>query len=100
VWRPERRLEIIRARGGGQAIAAPTGQFTLTEAQRCLLVDSVRGEGLPQVQVANGATVPSCAGAQTVIMQIPMIERYRLFLDNNQVVLVDPSSREVIDVVR
>jgi hypothetical protein len=37
---------------------------------------------------------------QTVITQIPMIERYRLLLDNNQVVLVDPSSREVIDVVR
>jgi Protein of unknown function (DUF1236) len=102
-------VEIIST-GGGQAMAAPaaapTRQITLTEAQRRLLVDSVRGEALPQaqVQVANGATVPADVALapvpQTVITQIPMIERYRLFLDNNQVVLVDPSSREVVDVVR
>jgi hypothetical protein len=29
-----------------------------------------------------------------------MIERYQLFVANDQVVLVDPDTREVVDVVR
>ena len=29
-----------------------------------------------------------------------MIERYRLFLANDQVVLVDPGTRVVVDIVR
>ena len=53
---------------------------------------------------ADGAAVPADVTLEpvpdAVVAQIPMIERYRLFVANDRVVLVDPDMREVVDVVR
>ena len=35
-----------------------------------------------------------------VVAQVPMIERYRVAVANNRVVLVDPGTRVVVHVVR
>jgi len=52
---------------------------------------------------ADGATVPVEVTLEPVphevVAQIPMIERYRLFLTNDRVVLVDPDTREVVEVI-
>ena len=40
------------------------------------------------------------SGPRSVVVQIPMIERYRVFVARDRVVLVDPDTREVVDVVR
>lgn len=102
-----RVVEIIREGGPPQAMErAP--KINLTEAQQRMLFEAVRQEGVPeapvQAELADGATVPPDVTLepvpQAVIVQIPMIERYRLFVANDQVVLVDPDTREVVDVVR
>jgi hypothetical protein len=79
----------------------------LTDSQERLLLDSVRDEGLPGAQIAElavGETVPQDVQLQpapsAVVAQIPMIERYRVFMANDQVVLVDPQTRAVVDIVR
>jgi hypothetical protein len=94
--------------GASAGVAAGGGQVTLTQAQQRLLIDSVRQENLTAAQVqdlANGVTVSEDVQLQpvpqAVVAQIPMIERYRVFLaDNDRVALVDPSTRTVIDVVQ
>jgi hypothetical protein len=112
---------VVETIGGGGTVAsqqpvgagqmtqpARAGQVTLTQAQQRLLIDSVRQENLTAAQVqdlANGVTVSEDVQLQpvpqAVVAQIPMIERYRVFLaDNDRVALVDPSTRTVIEVVQ
>jgi Protein of unknown function (DUF1236) len=102
-------VEVIRPGGVAEAPAEPPpAAVTLTDAQRQLLLESVRNEGLPEAPVAQltvGETVPQdvklTPAPSVVVAQIPMIERYRLFLAaENQVVLVDPDTRAVVDIVR
>src|SRR5271166_1058109 len=102
-----RVVEIIREGGPTQAMEGPP-RINLTEAQQRMLFEAVRREGVPeapmQAELADGATVPVDVTLepvpQAVVVQIPMIERYRLFVANDEVVLVDPDTREVVDVVR
>jgi hypothetical protein len=102
-----RVVEIIREGGPTQAMERPP-RINLTEAQQRMLFEAVRREGVPeapvQAELADGATVSPDITLepvpQAVIAQIPMIERYWLFVANDQVVLVDPDTREVVDVVR
>ena len=100
-------VEIIRPGGVAQATETPPAGLNLTDSQRRLLLDSVRDERLPGVQIAelaNGETVPQDVELQpapsAVVAEIPMIERYRVFMANDQVVLVDPQTRAVVDIVR
>jgi hypothetical protein len=102
-----RVVEIIREGGPTQAMEGPA-RINLTEAQQHMLFEAVRREGVPEAPVraelADGATVPADVTLepvpQAVVGQIPMIERYRFFVANDQVVLVDPDTREIVDVVR
>jgi len=102
-----RVVEIIREGGPTQAMEGPP-RINLTEAQQRMLFEAVRREGVPEApmraELADGATVPVDVTLepvpQAVVVQIPMIERYRLFVANDEVVLVDPDTREVVDVVR
>jgi hypothetical protein len=103
-----RVVEMIRAGGPMEGMAAPAGRINLTEAQSRMLFETVSREGIPEARVdeefADGATVPAEITLEPVphevIAEIPMIERYRLFRANDRVVLVDPDTREVIDVIR
>ncbi len=91
-------------------VGPPAASANLTDAQRQLLLDSVRDERLPEAQIKiAGLTVGEKApvdvqlapAPSAVVAQVPMIERYRLFVArNDQVVLVDPSTRLVVDVLR
>ena len=101
-----RVVEIIRK--GGEAPQGTMGaaRFNLTEAQRRLLRETVREERLQEAQVAelaDGVTVPQDIELEpvpsVVVTQIPVIERYRLFMSNDRVVLVDPDTRAVVEIV-
>jgi hypothetical protein len=110
IVQPSTRMVVEIIRPGGVA-EAPSGRLpvgvNLTDAQQRLLLESVRNERLPETPIAeltDGETVPQdvplAPVPSTVVAQIPMIERYRLFLANDQVVLVDPGTRVVVDIVR
>jgi hypothetical protein len=88
--------------------APPPVIVNLTDAQQQLLVESVvQTEGLPQNQaldLADGQTVPQNVQLMpvpsAVVAQVPTIERYRVAVAKNRVVLVDPGTRTVVHVVR
>jgi hypothetical protein len=101
--------EIIRPGGVVKARAGPAPvSLNLTDAERQLLLESVRDARLPEAQIAGltvGQTAPRnvqlAPAPSALVAQIPTIERYRLFVArNDQVVLVDPNTRVVVDVVR
>ncbi len=103
-----RIVEMIREGGPMDGMAAPAGRINLTAAQSRMLFETVRREGIPEAsvreEIADGVTVPAEVTLEPVphevVAEIPMIERYRLFLANDRVVLVDPDTREVVDVIR
>jgi hypothetical protein len=103
-----RVVEIIREGSPTEGMAVPAERINLTADQQRMLLETVRREHVPDTaleqELDDGATVPPEVTLElvphAVVAEIPMIERYRLFLANDRVVLVDPDTREVVDVIR
>jgi len=104
-------VEVIRRGGGVHATRETVGRghrLTLNEQQQRLIREAVRKERLPQEQVneqlSYGVAVPQSVTLEpvppTIVAQIPMIEPYRMFITgSDSIVLVDPGTREVVDVI-
>jgi hypothetical protein len=104
-------VEIIQR--GGETHAMREGvsyehRLTLSQSQQRLIRDTVTRDHLPAAQVQEqltyGVTVPQDVTLEPVpqplIVQIPMIEQYRMFITgDDRIVLVDPDTREVVDVI-
>src|SRR5262245_19718873 len=80
----------------------------LTPAQRSTIYRTVTRERVqtsPQsVDVRLGARVPQSVELREipapVVQEIPTVRRYRYMVVNNEVVLVDPATSEVIEIIR
>jgi len=78
----------------------------LTPAQRTTIYRTITRERVvPQAaEVRVGARVPRTATLaeipSTVIEEVPAVQRYRYMVVNNEVVLVDPATSEVVEIIR
>jgi hypothetical protein len=112
IVQPSTRKVIEVIRRGGETHAMLEGgherRLTLSQSQQRLIRDTVTREHLPEAQVGEqlsyGVTVPLDVTLEPVpqplIVQIPMIEQYRMFvMGGDRIVLVDPDTREVVDVI-
>jgi len=80
----------------------------LTPAQRTTIYRTITRErvgAVPDaVDVRLGARVPRTVELRemptTVVQEIPDVRRYRYMVVNNQVLLVDPATSEVIEIIR
>jgi len=83
-------------------------RIELTPAQRTTIFRTVTGERVrtapPAVDVRVGTRLPATIELQemptTVVQEVPAIRRYRYMVVNNEVVLVDPTTSEVIEIIR
>jgi uncharacterized protein DUF1236 len=104
-------VEVIQRGGGTHTTREGAGhghRLTLSQSQQRLIRDSVSREHLPEAQVQEqfsyGVTVPQDVTLEPVpqplIVQIPTIEQYQMFITgDDRIVLVDPDTREVVDVI-
>ena len=80
----------------------------LTPAQRTTIYRTVTRERVrtapAAVDVRLGARVPQAVELSeipsVVIEQVPTVRRYRYMVVNNEVVLVDPATSEVVEIIR
>jgi hypothetical protein len=80
----------------------------LTPAQRTTIYRTVTRERVraaPEtVDVRLGARVPQSVELReipaTLVQEIPDVRRYRYMVVNNEVLLVDPATSEVIEIIR
>jgi len=82
----------------------------LTPAQRTTIYRSVTRERVqmqmvPQgVDVRLGARVPQTVELRempsALVTDVPTVRRYRYMVINNEVVLVDPATSEVVEIIR
>ena len=82
-------------------------QVELTPAQRTTIYRTVTRErrAVPDgVDVRLGARVPQAVELHEipapVVTEIPSVRRYRYMVVNNEVVLVDPTTSEVVEIIR
>lgn len=84
------------------------GYVELSPAQRTVIYRQVVRERpvavVPEVELRVGAPVPSAVELQAfpdeVYVEVPTLRRYRYFNVHNQVVLVDPSTSEIVEIIR
>jgi hypothetical protein len=82
-------------------------RLELTPAQRTTIYRTVTRERVisapPEVDVRVGARVPRTVELReippTVIEEVPVVRRYRTMIVNNEVVLVDPITSEVVEII-
>jgi hypothetical protein len=80
----------------------------LTPAQRTTIYRTVARERVrtapAAVDVRLGARVPQTVELReipsAVIEEVPIVRRYRYMVVNNEVVLVDPTTSEVVEIIR
>ena len=83
------------------------GVVELSPAQRTVIYRHVRERPVavvPQVELRVGAPVPAAVELQAfpdeVYVEVPTLRRYRYFHVHNQVVLVDPATSEIVEIIR
>jgi len=80
----------------------------LTPAQRTTIYRTITRERVraaaPGVDLRLGARVPQAVELSelptAVIEEVPTVRRYRYMVVNNEVVLVDPATSEVVEIIR
>jgi hypothetical protein len=82
-----------------------TGSVTIAPEKRTVTKQRFTGAPVTTVKekVTVGATVPAdvelMAVPDTVVTELPTVKSYRYFRYNDDVVLVDPSSRRVVQII-
>lgn len=105
-----KKVVTVIAKSGGQAgnVGARSthdSRVSLTAQQKRTIRQHVqmRSADVSGVTVAVGETIPSSVQLETfpqvVLQDVPMVGNYRFFVMNDDIVLVDPSDREIVAVV-
>jgi hypothetical protein len=89
-------------------IERPVATIELSPAQRTVIHRHVVRERAvtlpPRVELRVGAPIPSSVELHTfpdeVYVEVPTIKRYRYLYVNNEVVLVDPATSEIVEIIR
>jgi hypothetical protein len=84
---------------------AATGSIAIAPEKRTVIKQRFTGAPVTTVKerITVGSTVPAdvelMAVPETVVTEIPTVKSYRYFRYNDDVVLVDPSSRRVVQII-
>ena len=84
------------------------GYVELTPSQRTVIYREVIRRPpvvvAPQVELRVGAPIPQAVELypvpEEVYVEVPQLRRYRYFNVHNQVVLVDPETSEIVEIIR
>jgi hypothetical protein len=104
-------VEVIPVSGRTQARATrgTRGSVQLNAQQRQRILAYARAEcqtvlAEPGFQVGAGIRIPErielCLFEDEIVQEVGVVQPYRFFVVQNQVVLVDPASHTIVEVVR
>jgi hypothetical protein len=99
-------VEIIHSKGGKQAARKAHATLKLSARQRDTIREYVTREKVTpsQLDVTMGEDVPAAIALQrfpdTVYEEVPEIQDYEYFIANDGVILVDPGTRQVVEVIQ
>jgi hypothetical protein len=85
--------------------ATTTGSLTIAPEKRTVIKQRLTGAPVKTIKekVTVGSTIPADVELmpvpETVVTEVPAVKTYRYFRYNDDVVLVDPSSRRVVQIL-
>jgi hypothetical protein len=105
--RTKKVVEVIR-KGGGKSASSKSGRskLKLTAAQRERIRSVVREQRITRLDldVDLGSDVPETVELaplpDVVFTDVPELREYEYFVTNEEIVLVEPDTREVVEVIR
>jgi Protein of unknown function (DUF1236) len=106
--RSRKVVEVIR-KGGGASHAQAASTIRLSAEQRQMIIDYVRQRNVARAEgsfdAETGMNVPGdielAPMPDTIVTEVPAVRSYDFFVDQNEdVVLVNPDSRAVVDVIQ
>ena len=99
-------VEVIEVDGGPRRGGPVTATLTLSPPQRTLIVERIPSNRMRSdvnVELALGAEVPSTVELyefpDEVLVEVPSVKAYRYVVLERRLVIVDPSSRAVVEVL-
>ncbi len=101
-----RRIVTVLGREGRSAVNAPRGRLHLTGEQRKLVRRDLRSGGSPvnMEEIRVGERVPESISLLDVppdiTAEIPALRQYDYFVTDEDVVLVAPDTREIVEIIR
>jgi hypothetical protein len=102
--RTKKVVTIIRS-NDNRGSRAERAAFSLNTSQKSRIRRDIRMDGARNVdvEVHEGRPVPQTVVLESlpdvVIREIPEVRRYRYFVDDRRIILVDPDTREVVDII-
>jgi hypothetical protein len=100
-----RRIVTVLHREGRSAVNAPRGRLHLTSEQRQLVRRDLGSEGSPvNTEVRLGERVPENVSLldmpPSIVSEVPALQSYGYFVTDEDVVLVAPDTREIVEIIR
>jgi Protein of unknown function (DUF1236) len=100
-----RRIVTVLHGEGRSAVNAPRGQLHLTSKQRHLIRQNLtRNRSAAHADVQPGERVPDDISLmdmpEAIVGEVPIIRPYSYFETDEDVVLVDPGTREIVEIIR
>jgi hypothetical protein len=93
-------------RGGGGSGVVHRSSLRLEPMQMTRIRREIRLDGMRRfnIDVRPGMVVPQNVVLQplpeVIVDEIPEVREYRFFVDRDDIILVDPRSREVVEILR
>lgn len=99
-------VTVIRG-GGGPSHRAQRASFSLDAQQRSRIRSDIRIEqsrSFDDIEVSEGRMVPQTVVLEplpdVIVRDVPQVRDYRYFVDDRRIVIVDPDTREVVDIIQ
>ena len=103
---PRTKKVVTIIRGGGGSGVLHRSSLRLEQPQITRIRREIRLDGMRRfnIDVRPGMMVPQNVVLQplpdVIVEEIPEVREYRFFVDRDDIVLVDPRSREVVEILR
>jgi len=103
---PRTKKVVTIIRGGGGSGVLHRSSLRLEQPQITRIRREIRLDGMRRfnIDVRPGMMVPQNVVLQPlpdiIVEEIPEVREYRFFVDRDDIVLVDPKSREVVEILR
>jgi hypothetical protein len=103
---PRTRKVVTVIESSGRAHRPERASLTLSATQRDRIRGDIRMDQVRDfdVQVQQGRAIPQTVVLEplpdVVLTSVPEVRDYRYFVDDHRIVIVDPDTREVIDIIQ
>jgi len=93
--------DVSSSRTASVRASSGAGSLSLTQEQRTTVSRTLRSDAATAIRV--GSTVPACVELsqvpQRIVSEVPELRSYRYFAIGEEIAIVEPESREIVEII-